>query len=1033
MCGVVMVQRIVRVCAGIGALIALLALVVGLPLILWAFAGNPIPTAFSLGASLDALSSPDKTTLVLTAVRTLAWIAWAIFTISTVIELVSATTGRAARRLPGFGWSQRSARGLISVAALAVVAISGTAPAMAVTKADPTPPSPRTIATATQQTPSTHQDQAAKDVKMVKVRQGDTLWAIAESRLGNGAKWPRLAKATKPIEQPDGRHLTDPDLIYPGWNVAIPTSTSATPSQAPKPAKPANDSPTTEPRAQSITPPTAIPASPQAAQAPAAQKAKPTTTQEARPAVPAPPAAAPAAPAASQQSAASEAPTNTPTVAAPVGVAEDQNQLVMVLGVGSVFAAGFVSLLAMKRRRQRAKLTVGQQIPLPTGDAAEDEQQLQSVADIPATSAADRALRAFCAHVGETNQAVPTLRAARMTRDQIELYFDNATPSPHLPAPWAKAPGDDAVFTFDLSEIDNLPDAPPATPAPYPALVVIGTDDDGGQIMVDLETACHFHIVGTPTQTEAVALSMAVELGTSTFADHLRVMSVQSFAQLPAALGNGAVVYFPELDSVLSELEHRATIDRDIFMRDGVEDLAHARSMLLADETWAPDVVITSQEFTAQQRDRVERLFDADPKPAIAVVTQHEPGTAPESAADTWQLTFIEDDRAVLEPFGLHIRPQMVAADLYDSLLIELNKADHPPIGADPRATIEPTIDELPPEAVVPLVDDQSPTALPIDATDIDQPTSEPDAESHNESADSINDAEASVDTEPTEVAAEADHDRAADSSEIVEPATASIIDLTHEGTQPRLLLLGPVEMTNAPGIVDKNRIPAVTELAAFVVLYPGATPADVDRSLWPGNPRASASRRKLSTFLRTWLGTTEEGTDRFPKPATGQPYELIDVQSDWTDFLALLPEGAAVADTADLQAALQLVRGVPISGVRVTKYGWAEYPRNKMIAGVVEAAIELANRQLRAGDYASTVLTASQGLSVAEENEALWRVKIKALSRTDREQARHEARRLVRLNDELGCEFEPETEELVEDMLMTSGVGTNRTTVRHD
>lgn len=47
------------------------------------------------------------------------------------------------------------------------------------------------------------------------VEKGDTLWAIAERTLGNGARYKDIFEANKPM-------LKDPDLIYPGQNLRIP-------------------------------------------------------------------------------------------------------------------------------------------------------------------------------------------------------------------------------------------------------------------------------------------------------------------------------------------------------------------------------------------------------------------------------------------------------------------------------------------------------------------------------------------------------------------------------------------------------------------------------------------------------------------------------------------------------------------------------------------------------------------------------------------------------------------------------------------
>ena len=49
------------------------------------------------------------------------------------------------------------------------------------------------------------------------VEKGDTLWAISEKTLGNGAHYEKIFEANKPM-------LTHPDKIYPGQVLRIPAA-----------------------------------------------------------------------------------------------------------------------------------------------------------------------------------------------------------------------------------------------------------------------------------------------------------------------------------------------------------------------------------------------------------------------------------------------------------------------------------------------------------------------------------------------------------------------------------------------------------------------------------------------------------------------------------------------------------------------------------------------------------------------------------------------------------------------------------------
>ncbi len=56
---------------------------------------------------------------------------------------------------------------------------------------------------------------AAGNSEFVLVKEGDTLWGIAERAYGNGARYTEIFEANREV-------IEDPDLIFPGQKLRIP-------------------------------------------------------------------------------------------------------------------------------------------------------------------------------------------------------------------------------------------------------------------------------------------------------------------------------------------------------------------------------------------------------------------------------------------------------------------------------------------------------------------------------------------------------------------------------------------------------------------------------------------------------------------------------------------------------------------------------------------------------------------------------------------------------------------------------------------
>ena len=90
-----------------------------------------------------------------------------------------------------------------------------------------------------------------------RVRRGDHLWGIAERFLGDGFRWVEIWERNGGSEMAGGARFTDPNLIHPGWLLALPvTVTEAAP---PARAEPAPAEARSDPAAPAASPPAAQP------------------------------------------------------------------------------------------------------------------------------------------------------------------------------------------------------------------------------------------------------------------------------------------------------------------------------------------------------------------------------------------------------------------------------------------------------------------------------------------------------------------------------------------------------------------------------------------------------------------------------------------------------------------------------------------------------------------------------------------------------------------------------------------------------
>ncbi len=256
-------RRSLLVVRGVSSLVATLALIVGVPLLLAALVGWPLPARIpTLGSFEQAAQSGISDQVVVNSLAVVAWIVWAQLALALVTEAVGVARGRQAIHLPVLPAFQvtaaRLVAGILMVASTVQPARAFAAPppipvAADVTAAtqesipdspdpssyghtptplartsDPTPPSP---------TPAN---------PTVTVQRHDSYWAIAERTLGDGLRWHEILDLNVGRTLSDGSTISaGDDTLHSGWILVLPgdatVEPAAPPSGGPAPAAAAGE------------------------------------------------------------------------------------------------------------------------------------------------------------------------------------------------------------------------------------------------------------------------------------------------------------------------------------------------------------------------------------------------------------------------------------------------------------------------------------------------------------------------------------------------------------------------------------------------------------------------------------------------------------------------------------------------------------------------------------------------------------------------------------------------------------------------
>lgn len=910
---------------GLVSLVAIVAIVGGVPYVLLRFFGTPWPDRMP---NRDVLFDQLTAETVISIITFFVWIAWLHFVICLIAEAVSEIRGHGlSPRIPLGGGSQTLARRLISGVVLIAGAASVTLPvASAVTATSVGSPTSVSVAQsndnssveAFRQTEPrssvqvgvapvkhthtgvrTNNDHTGQVVKYTEVRppQGrnyDCLWDIAERYLGEGRRYKEIYDLNKNKLQPDGRRLTNPDLIMPGWQVRLPADAKGAGVRTvlvnvdhhgvskTTPATKPTVKPTVKPTAKA-NPASETRTAEEGTNATGSRWFEQAETEGSSIGIPGSPTAKPAQPgidATTPTEAGNPVPGGA-EVDAPASVEDggfDATQA-GIYGFGATLLAAGLAV-ALKRRRGWA------QGPGPKAAGhRQTEIGLRLASDVPTARFVDNALRSLGAILAEDSRMMPAVVAALVTDRSLTLVLEPGQSQAAPPGPW-QAIADGTRWVLRRA---YAPQGDVDAPAPYPTLVTLGSNADGATVLVDLDTADGIVSFGGITNASRdVVGSLAAELATNQWSEGAHV-SMVGFGDDLSTLAPSRLSYWVSLDEALHEVTRRTDAQVQACGRRDAESVADARMAFPDPQLWGAEIIFVSAPPSPEEEERLTRLAN-DPKRCVSVVVVGDVMSSP------WRFVVDEKNQAVCRLLGLEVDAHSINPAQFADLVALFGVAE------------SEAMDKRRAELDMP--------AYEFSTTDLSRPA-------------------------PVEVD-----------------------------------LLGPVEV-DARGELDPGRVALSTEIVAFLASQDyGVHPNVLAGAIWPRGI-SDELRNAALEHTRNWVGLDAMYSDESGRWLLNRSV----VRVDWDVFRTLVKQSSMMDDPrGPLSTALSLVHGQSWSDLPAGRYSWlaASGIERKMAETVVDAALRLAESSLRHNDGNLARTALQTGLSFSPASEDLWRATLR-------------------------------------------------------
>ena len=636
---------------------ALVMAVVAVPVVLVSEGGSPLPSGGVHRFRLLLLSHQGfdvhiATSWLVHGALLLAWAAWVWMFVCVLIEFRSWATGRSSTRLPGSRTMQAMAACLVGTS-LALISMGRILPTPTLGQRASTSasfacspsmlnlrviddygfglgestadgasssgvglaPLQEPLSRATTTGPPEDLTAEAEGTKTPEcthtVTGRETLWSIAEARLGSARRWRELAALNYSVPQLDGGMLSKTHWIEPGWNLILPP-TSATSS-----ALSANQEEAVLTSGTSTLDP------------------DPTSTRP-----------GPAAP----EFVTTEVETKAST--GWIAGVERGGEAPLPLVGAALLGAGVVTLLERMRRTQQRRRVEGGLIRLPDAKRTHMERRLRRGDGKSTADSVDVALKLFTRVCVGQGGPPPLVHGVEVHADGIELILDRTMDRGAIPHPFECRAGRPSVFIANTELQETQDDAN----APFPILVTVGNGADGPQL-INMEAVGSLALVGDALACDGVVRALALEMATSHWAGQFDLVLFGFGDELARFDRVGAV---SDMGTLLHRLHYRRLNGEALLRSSSFGSFSHAR-MFEDSDTWDPLVVVCGPGTGVDDFAELVAIA-SDPCTGTAIIAPG-PGLV---TSQLWDISSGERSSS-LEMFSSVVFPQTVSsAELAD-------------------------------------------------------------------------------------------------------------------------------------------------------------------------------------------------------------------------------------------------------------------------------------------------------------------------------------------------------------------------------